>query len=75
MLGSLITKAFIDISKEKFKEDNPKQNAQEYSGFFQSDIIGPNPSYNIKESENIIQGKHNSIIILGRDRPASEFSG
>jgi len=75
MLGNLITKAFIDISKEKFKEDNPKQNAQEYSGFFQSDIIGPNPSYNIKESENIIQGKHNSIIILGRDRPASEFSG
>jgi len=70
-----ITEALLDNSKKKYKENSPKDEAREYSGYFQSDIIGPNPSYNIKESENILQGKHNTIIIQGRDRPGSEFSG
>ena len=70
-----ITEALLSNSKQTFKENQPNQEAQDYSGFFQSDIIGPNPSYNIKESENVIRGKHNTIIIMGRDRPGSEFSG
>jgi hypothetical protein len=70
-----ILDALLSNSKVAFKENRPAEEAKEYSGYFQSDILGPNPSYNIKESENIIQGKHNTIIILGRDRPGSEFSG
>ena len=74
-ISKTITEALLDNSKKKFLEDSPKVQAREYSGYFHSDIIGPNPNYNIKESENIIQGKHNTIIIMGRDRPGSEFSG
>jgi cellobiose-specific phosphotransferase system component IIB len=70
-----ITQALLSAGKKSLKEDAPKDEAREYSGYFQSDIIGPNPSYNLKESENIIRGKHNAIIILGRDRPGSESSG
>jgi hypothetical protein len=60
-----ILDALLSNSKVAFKENRPAEEAKEYSGYFQSDILGPNPSYNIKESENIIQGKHNTIIILG----------
>jgi hypothetical protein len=75
MLGKSITEALLANNKKSLENDSPKLQGQEYSGYFQSDIIGPNPSYNLKESENIIQGKHNTIIIMGRDRPGSEFSG
>ena len=36
---------------------------------------GASPTYNIAESENVIQSKEGSIIILGRDRPGSITSG
>jgi len=75
VLGKTITDALLSNGKEEIKENSPKLEAQEYSGYYQSDILGPNPSYNIKESENVIQGKHNTIIIQGRDRPGSESSG
>jgi len=75
MLGKSITEALLANNKKSLENDSPKLQGQEYSGYFQSDIVGPNPSYNLKESENIIQGKHNTIIIMGRDRPGSEFSG
>lgn len=73
--GKTITQALLDNGKQSLKENSPKDEAREYSGYFQSDILGPKPNYNIKESENILGGKHNTIIIMGRDRPGSEFSG
>jgi hypothetical protein len=34
-----------------------------------------NPTYNITEAENVIQGKSGTIIVFGRDRPGSPTSG
>ena len=75
MLGKAIASALLSAGKQEIKGNSPKLEAQEYSGYFQGDILGPKPNYNSKESENTIEGKHNTIIIMGRDRPGSEFSG
>ena len=64
-LGQAIASSLLSASKKSLKDSSPRTQGQEYSGYYQSDILGPNPSYNLKESENIIQGKHNTIILMG----------
>jgi hypothetical protein len=75
MLGETITSALLSAGKKLLKDNSPKEEAQEYSGYFHSEILEPRPNYNVKESESFIQGKSNTIIIMGRDRPGSEFGG
>lgn len=67
--------AFLLQAKREYKEKHGKEEAQKYSGFFQGDILGPVPRYNLKESEKLFDGKHNTYIILGRDRPSSDDTG
>ena len=66
-------KAFINAQKEARKSSG--QISPHNSGINHTLSNGPNPTYNIRESENVIQGKEGAIIILGRDRPGSETSG
>ena len=73
--ASTITAALLSQGKRDLKENSPKQNAQRNSGFYNTKILEPVPTYNATEGEKIIQGSSNTIIILGRDRPGSEYSG
>ena len=66
-------KAFINAQKEARKSAG--QISPNNTGINHTLSNGPNPTYNIRESENVIQGKEGAIIILGRDRPGSETSG
>lgn len=50
--------------------------AAEYKGVAGGPLSGDEyPSYNKTSSEKVVEGKHNSSIVLGRDRPASIISG
>lgn len=66
-------KAFLNAQKEARKSSG--QISPHNTGINHTLSNGPNPTYNIRESENVIQGKEGSILILGRDRPGSETSG
>ncbi len=66
-------KAFINAQKEARKSAG--QISPNNTGINHTLSNGPNPTFNIRESENVIQGKEGAIIILGRDRPGSETSG
>ena len=57
------------------KRQNIDDGSKNSTGIDQTTTNGANPTYNIRESENIIQGKEGSIIVMGRDRPGSETSG
>lgn len=74
-MADTITEALLSQGKKQFKEDSPNQNAQRNSGFYNTQIVEPVPNYNATDGEKVIQGKSNTIIIMGRDRPGSEFSG
>ena len=51
------------------------------SGIYQKTLTEAVPDYNAMESEGAtltgggLKGKHNTFIIMGRDRPGSEYSG
>ena len=45
------------------------------TGINQTKSLTASPNLNIREAENVIQGKENTFIIMGRDRPRSETSG
>ena len=68
-----IAKAFVNASKEAKKAAG--QVAPNSTGINQTPSLSANPTYNIKEAENVIQGKEGTIIVMGRDRPGSETSG
>ena len=68
-----VAKAFINAGKEAKKAAG--QVAPNSTGINQTPSLSANPTYNIKEAENVIQGKEGTIIIMGRDRPGSETSG
>jgi len=70
-----IRNSFLTTAKQQIKNDFPRQEAREYSGFFNSKILEPNPTYYATEAESVLQGKHNTIIIQGRDRPRGTKSG
>ena len=67
--------SLLSQKKEDFKNNYPKKVAQEYSGINNTKILEPNPTYYVTEAENVIQGDHNTFIILGRDRPRGPESG
>lgn len=52
---------------------NKKNNSEEGIGC--TILTEPIPSYNVAEAENVIQGKNNTFIVLGRDRPSNKLSG
>jgi hypothetical protein len=62
-------------SKENIVQNFAERVAAEFSGFFNSKILEPNPIYYATDAEDIIQGKHNTVIIQGRDRPRGPDSG
>jgi hypothetical protein len=68
-----VAKAFVNAGKEAKKAAG--QVAPNATGINQTPSLSANPTYNIKEAENIIQGKEGTIIIMGRDRPGGETSG
>lgn len=68
-----VAKAFVNAGKEAKKAAG--QVAPNSTGINQTPSLSANPTYNIKEAENVIQGKEGTIIIMGRDRPGSETSG
>jgi len=45
------------------------------SGLLNGHLVEANPSFNQAASETVYQGKHNSIIVMGRDRPRGITSG
>lgn len=56
---------------DKFK----KVENQAINGIGNSILNEEIPNYNKAASENIIEGKNNTSIVLGRDRPSNIFSG
>ena len=44
-------------------------------GVANTDLTEPTPNRNNTETENVIKGKNNAFIVLGRDRPAGIESG
>ena len=74
-IGINIVEALLSTAKDTAKNTDGPAQARYNSGFLQSEILEPVPHYNQAPSENVIRGKSNTIIIMGRDRPAGENSG
>ena len=45
------------------------------SGLFNTSVVEAVPNFNHTEAETVYQGKHNSYIVMGRDRPRDIESG
>tara|TARA_A100001515_G_scaffold140832_2_gene137006 strand:+ start:1894 stop:2820 length:927 start_codon:yes stop_codon:yes gene_type:complete len=45
------------------------------SGLFNTSVVEAVPNFNQTEAETVYQGKHNSYIVMGRDRPRDIQSG
>ena len=73
--------SLLGSEKNAVVHNNPKKLAQEYSGFNNTKILEPNPYYDASDAEGAqvssygLRGKHNTHIILGRDRPRGKDSG
>ena len=74
-IGQNIVNALLGGAKDHARKTDGPAQARFNSGFLQQEILEPVPHYNQAPSENVIRGKSNSIIIMGRDRPAGENSG
>jgi len=74
-IGKNIVDALLGGAKDTARNTDGPAQARFKSGFLQSEILEPVPHYNQAPSENVIRGKSNTIIIMGRDRPAGENSG
>jgi hypothetical protein len=70
-----ITDSLLSATKVELKEKLGPNQGRTHSGFNQTQLIEPNPIYNVAETENVIKGQHNSIIILGKDRPGTKEEG
>lgn len=46
-----------------------------YSGYYGQQVIEAHPQINSTSSDEVVQGKNNQFIILGRDRPAGPETG
>jgi hypothetical protein len=65
-----------NIPEQVKKEGENVADFQKFnSGVNNSHLVEANPNYNQTESEIVYQGKHNSLIVLGRDRPRGITSG
>jgi hypothetical protein len=47
----------------------------DYSGYYGQQVIDAHPQINSTPSDEVVQGKNNQFIILGRDRPAGPETG
>ena len=74
-IGWSIVNALLSPAKEAAQDSDGPAQARNKSGFFHQEILEPVPHYNQAPSENVIKGKGNTIIIMGRDRPGDESSG
>ena len=63
-----------DAQKAAAKAAGGKQRTLK-AGINNGKSLVANPTFNITEAENIIQGKEGTIIVMGRDRPGSPTSG
>ncbi len=45
------------------------------SGMFNTTVVEAVPNFNQTDAEKVVQGRHNSYIIMGRDRPRDIESG
>jgi len=74
-IGKNIVNALLGEAKDVAFRNGGAAIPRFQSGFLQQEILEPVPHYNQAPSENVIRGKNNTIIIMGRDRPAGENSG
>tara|TARA_R100000995_G_scaffold84568_2_gene63677 strand:- start:14233 stop:15354 length:1122 start_codon:yes stop_codon:yes gene_type:complete len=70
-----ITNSLLSGAKKALKEDLGVREGRTHSGYNQQPIIEPNPDYNVASTENVIKGQHNTIIIMGKDRPSTMEKG
>ena len=65
-----------NISEQKRSQLRDQSSPNLYnSGFYNQNIVEPNPIYNSTPIEKVFQGNNNTFIILGRDRPRGKSSG
>ena len=65
-------------NQNKYEDQNEiqsSQNAGKNQGIQQKPILEAIPTYEIGQTEKIIRGENNSLIVLGRDRPGILASG
>lgn len=70
-----ISNSLLSGTKKALKEDLGNRQGRTHSGYNQDPIIEPNPDYNSANTENTIKGQHNTIIIMGKDRPSTKEKG
>lgn len=74
-----MTKRSVDLSGfSKVSEDLkslPDEITKHAKGAACGPLVEPIPRFNRADCEQVIQGKNNSWIVLGRDRPSSKISG
>tara|TARA_Y100000592_G_scaffold100573_1_gene181258 strand:+ start:2727 stop:3623 length:897 start_codon:yes stop_codon:yes gene_type:complete len=65
-----------NTNEQKLRQRNQQSSPNDYnSGFYNSNIVEPNPIYNSTPIEKVVQGNNNTFIIMGRDRPRGKSSG
>ncbi len=65
-----------NVSEKKLAQLQAQSSPTSYnSGFYNQNIVEPNPLYNSTPVEKVFQGNNNTFIIMGRDRPRGKSSG
>ena len=65
-----------NIPQQRKEESENVANYEKFnSGVSNSHLVEANPSFTQTASEKVLQGKHNTMIVLGRDRPRGITSG
>ena len=75
MVKRAIDKTGLNARTAEKNKSVPKEISIEAKGIGGDILVEPIPKYIESVNEKTIQGKNNSWIILGRDRPASRLSG
>lgn len=66
----------VGPSTQEIRDAGPRAIAESgKTGCEHTPSLVPQPTYNDRPAENLIRGKENTFIIMGRDRPRSETSG
>ena len=69
-----IIQGLLSFASQEYLKANPAYQ-RDYPGVNQQAIFEPQVNYNIAENETVLEGKANTIIIQGYDRPGSKDSG
>ena len=70
-----IPTTIIDPVVKEFLRKSQALGSQEAQGIGCTEIVESIPTYESAGCERVFQGKNNTYIVLGRDRPGTEFSG